>query len=400
MNVVLTTPTWSLNGPNVFSANLARSLIRRGLSAEIVLTRPDWVDFKPLPRPGDIPVRELPLSRRFLSACERWETMRQYLEARSPCVYFPNHDFSHSCISPALSARVAICGIAHSDDPQHYEHVGRLGQFWNSVVAVSMAIGARIEQQFPFLAPRLSVISYGVPLPESPCVRPPVRRALRAIYAGRLDQSQKRVLDLPPIIQAAADLGIPVELTVAGGGPEQESLQRAFRDACQYATVQFVGTLDADRMGEVYAEHDVFLSTSAFEGLPLGLIEAMGRGCVPLVTDLRSGIPEVIQHGVNGFVCKAGDATGFARHLRILHDAPDTRAEMALRAWETVDSRFRLETMTDRYVSLCERILSERFVRPAGTIRPSPSAPRTELLPGPVQMLGHCAGDLSRFLRR
>jgi len=153
-------------------------------------------------------------------------------------------------------------------------------------------------------------------------------------------------------------------------------------------------------MGEVYAEHDVFLSTSAFEGLPLGLIEAMGRGCVPLVTDLRSGIPEVIQHGVNGFVCKAGDATGFARHLRILHDAPDTRAEMALRAWETVDSRFRLETMTDRYVSLCERILSERFVRPAGTIRLSPSAPRTELLPGPVQMLGHCAGDLSRFLRR
>jgi glycosyltransferase involved in cell wall biosynthesis len=365
-----------------------------------VLTRPDWIDFKPLPRPGDIPVRELPLSRRFLSACERWETMRQYLEARAPCVYFPNHDFSHSCISPALSARVAICGIAHSDDPQHYEHVGRLGQYWNSVVAVSAAIGARIERQFPSLAPRLSVIPYGVSMPPSPCVRQPVHRALRAVYAGRLDQSQKRVLDLPAVMRAAALLGVHVELTVAGGGPEEEALQRAFRDAGQSARVRFVGILGADRMGDVYAEHDVFLLTSAFEGLPLGLLEAMGRGCVPLVTDLRSGVPEVIQHGVNGFVCEAGDAAGYARHLRTLHDAPGVRVEMALRAWETVYSRFRLETMTDRYVSLCERLLSDGFVRPPGTIEPSPFAPRAELLPGPVQMLGHYANDLSRVLRR
>lgn len=400
MNVVLATPTWSLNGPNVFSANLARSLNLRGLSAHILLTRPDWVDFKALPRSGDIPVRELPGSRRFLSASRRWEAMRHYLEARAPCVYFPNHDFSHSCISPALSSRVAICGIVHSDDPQHYEHAGRLGRYWNSVVAVSATIGDRIERQFPSLAPRLSVIPYGVPLPKSPCVRPPVRRALRAIYAGRLDEPQKRVLDLPLIMRAAAELGIHVELTVAGGGPEEEVLRRAFRDAGQSAGVRFVGIVDADRMGEVYAEHDVFLLTSAFEGLPLGLIEAMGRGCVPLVTDLRSGIPEVIQHGLNGFVCKVGDAAGYARHLCTLHGAPALRVEMALRAWETVEARFRLETMTDRYVSLCERLLSEGFVRPAGRSKPSPSAPRTELLPGPVQMLGYYSHKLSRLLGR
>ena len=61
MKVVLATPTWSLNGPNVFSANLARSLNARGGSAHILITRPDWDDVKPLAKPDDVPIRELRL---------------------------------------------------------------------------------------------------------------------------------------------------------------------------------------------------------------------------------------------------------------------------------------------------------------------------------------------------
>ena len=241
LNVVLATPAWSLNGPNVFSANLARSLNARGLSAHVVITRADWDDAKPLPKPSDVPILELPLSRRFLSANRRWEAMLRYLEACAPCIYVPNHDFSHSCISPALSARVAICGIVHSDDPQHYEHAGRLGRYWNSVVAVSTAIGERIGRESPWLAPRLSVIPYGVSSSASPRSRPPVHRALRAIYAGRLEQAQKRVLELPRIVRAAAVLGVTVELTIAGGGPEEEALRKACQDIGGISKVRFCG---------------------------------------------------------------------------------------------------------------------------------------------------------------
>ena len=400
MNVVLATPTWSLNGPNVFSANLARGLNALGCSAHILLTRPDWVDAKALPRPAGVPFYELPLNRRFLSASRRWDAMLRYLEERAPCVYVPNHDFSHSCISPALSERVAICGIAHSDDPQHYEHIGRLGRYWNSVVAVSTAIGEGIERQFPSIVPRLSVIPYGVSFPMLHRVRPPVRRVLRALYAGRLDQPQKRVLDLPHILRAASEQGVPVELTIAGGGPDEGALRKAFHDTAPNVRVRFAGILDADRMGEVYADHDVFLLTSAFEGLPLSLIEAMGQGCVPLTTDLRSGVPELIRQGVNGFRCPAGDAAEYARCLRILHEAPEVRAEMARRAWQTVDSGFRVETMTSGYARLFERTLAEKFPRPPGSIERCPTMPRTELLPGSLQMLGHQVNSLGRFLRR
>ena len=140
-NVILAAPKWGLNGPNVFSANLARALNALGMAAHIVLTRPDWVDTKPLPKPGDIPFRTLPV-RPFMSFRNRCAAMIRYLEQHSPCVYIPNHDFGHSCISPQLSNRIVAVGILHSDDPQHYEHAVRLGGYWNRTVAVSAAIAA------------------------------------------------------------------------------------------------------------------------------------------------------------------------------------------------------------------------------------------------------------------
>jgi hypothetical protein len=77
--VVLAAPAWSLNGPNVFSRNLARGLIARQIPARIVLTRPDWLDSKPLPLPSDVPVEVLP-AHPFLSLRARWKAMIAYLE--------------------------------------------------------------------------------------------------------------------------------------------------------------------------------------------------------------------------------------------------------------------------------------------------------------------------------
>src|SRR5580700_8434659 len=152
--IVLATPAWSLNGPNVFSANLVRGLRARRIQAHIVLTRPDWQDAKPLPMPPDIPFETLAVNR-FMSFSARRRVMIRYLESQGPCVYIPNYDVGHSCISPKLSDRIAIAGIVHSDDPQHYDHVARLGAYWNAVVAVSPAIACEILKIAPALASQI-----------------------------------------------------------------------------------------------------------------------------------------------------------------------------------------------------------------------------------------------------
>ena len=64
----------------------------------------------------------------------RWEALRDYLQALTPTVYFPNYDFENSSVAPALRNEVGMIGVVHSDDPHHYEHVQRLGRYWNAVV--------------------------------------------------------------------------------------------------------------------------------------------------------------------------------------------------------------------------------------------------------------------------
>ncbi len=63
MNVIVSSPVWSLNGVNVFSANLVRGLREKGVAAELLLTCPGMPDDKPMPLPGDIPISRLAVNR-------------------------------------------------------------------------------------------------------------------------------------------------------------------------------------------------------------------------------------------------------------------------------------------------------------------------------------------------
>jgi len=398
-NVILAAPKWGLNGPNVFSANLARALNALGMAAHIVLTRPDWVDTKPLPKPGDIPFRTLPV-RPFMSFRNRCAAMIRYLEQHSPCVYIPNHDFGHSCISPQLSNRIVAVGILHSDDPQHYEHAVRLGGYWNRTVAVSAAIAADAIKLAPSLAGRISVIPHGVAAAAAFPQRTGNRdEPLRVIYAGRLDQPQKRVLDLPKILRAAAREKVQIHLTIAGSGPAERQLRADFSALDAGHTVEFLGTVENGAMAKIFASQAVFLLASAFEGLSLSLVEAMGQGCVPVITDVRSGIPELISDGVDGFRVPIGDIDGFAARLAALQRNPGLRRQMAYSAYVRASSGpYRIEQMAESYIQLFREAFDEQqsgaFRRPLGKIRAPQELRWTERFPAPLQYWGHRAKQL------
>ena len=395
-NVILAAPNWSLNGPNVFSANLVRELNARGIAAHIVLTRPDWVDAKPLPKPAYIAIRTLPVSP-FMSFRNRCAAMIRYLEEHSPCIYIPNHDFGHSCVGPQLSNRIITVGIIHSDDAQHYEHAARMGGYWNRVVAVSAAIAVEMLKLTPALARRISVIPHGV---AAAAVFPERQRRLdqplRVIYAGRLDQPQKRVLDLPKIRRAAAREDVRISLTIAGSGPAKRQLKADFAALGAGHTVEFLGTVEHGELAEIFARHDVLLLTSAFEGLPMSLLEAMGQGCVPITTNIRSGVPELISEGVDGFRVSVGDIDGFASRLEALYRNPVMRRQLACAAHLKASSGcYRMEQMAESYIRLFTEAIDEQqsgaYRRPVGKIRRPRDLRWTERFPRPLQYWGHRA---------
>lgn len=73
---------------------------------------------------------------------------------------------------------------------------------------------------------------------------------------------------------------------------------------------------------------DVFLHTSSQEGLPVAVMEAMACG-TPVVASRIRGNVDLIEDGVNGFLCDPMDAAGFAAKLQNLLEEPNTAAAFA-----------------------------------------------------------------------
>jgi glycosyltransferase involved in cell wall biosynthesis len=83
------------------------------------------------------------------------------------------------------------------------------------------------------------------------------------------------------------------------------------------------------------------------EGLPAVLLEALAAGA-PLVATAVGGIPDVVRHGENGWLCRDNDEAALAAALEHALTAPDAQAQ-ARRARETA-LRFDWSAVAQRYV--------------------------------------------------
>jgi glycosyltransferase involved in cell wall biosynthesis len=306
--------------------------------------------------------------------------MIDYLKDRAPCIYIPNHDYEYSCVARALPRNVGVVGVVHSDEPQHYAHAHHLGRFWNATVAVSQSIEENLASSEPALAKRMRVIHHGVPAePELRWPRIDGSSPLRIVYVGRLVEQQKRVFDLPRIMEVLEKRGVPATLTVVGGGKDRRALESLASPCVERGAIRFAGVLSNSKIARELRNHDALILTSEYEGFPLVVLEAMAWGCIPVVTAIRSGIPELVRDGENGYVVGVGDIEAFAERLAGLQRDARLREHLSKRAFGTLhEGGFTAEAMTDRYLDLFHGVAKElsdgAFQRPSGRIKALPWA--------------------------
>jgi glycosyltransferase involved in cell wall biosynthesis len=341
--------------------------------------------------------------------------MISYLEKLAPCIYLPGYDWAYSCVTPRVSDGVVVVGHIHSDSPDYYEHFARLGRYFNQTIVASEYLRSKLAAQYPRLAKRICVLPYGVSIPNHPPIRNRAASApIHLLYAGRLFQEAKRVLDIPKIAEALVRRQVPVRLSFTGWGVDEGALRAACQHLSDRGLVQFHGMVSRDRLLEIYEENDVLILTSEYEGKPLSLIEGMGRACIPVVTDIRSGIPELVKDGMNGYVVPVGAIEQFADRLAGLHRDLNLRERLAAHAFETVSrGGYRIEDMVAAYGTLFERLVDEtasgRFRRPYGRMSLPPHLPGRptwdqptwkDLLPERIRTIGkHCHGAIRRAAR-
>jgi glycosyltransferase involved in cell wall biosynthesis len=403
-SVIVGLPQWAMGGVTAFASNLVRGLQDRGVAVHILVTDSQNHAGQALPQPPDLVVEDAPWKQER-SRRRRWRALTRYLEDRAPCIYLPNHDFESACVSAGLSSRVAVVGHLHGDSEEYYEYFAALGRYWNATVCGSGHIASVVASRYPALASRVVVIPYGVTLPKQlPAKETRAGMPLRILYAGRLKHATKGVLYLPPIMDALLRRQVPARLDITGTGPDEEALKAAFKPLVEQGIVRFLGIVPEEKLPEVYAQNDVYLLTSMFEGKPVSLVEAMGYGCVPVVSDIPSGIPELVHDGKNGYTIPVGATEVYADRLTLLYHELGRRRQMAEQAYATVVSGgYRIEDMTAGYLELFGKVWQEAkrgvYRRPKGKMIP-PSFLRQswkDRLPRPLRALGV---GCKRLLRR
>jgi len=144
-----------------------------------------------------------------------------------------------------------------------------------------------------YFAERILFIGNGVLLPLDPVDRDN-SAPLKVMYAGR-GTSEKRVHLVAAVLKAARNKGIPVKGIYMGDVDEG---LRAPRDSAD----TYLGNLShAEAIDETYRSADILIITSSEEGMPMVVMEAMGRGCAIIATPVGD-IPLHVRPGVNGWL--------------------------------------------------------------------------------------------------
>ncbi len=109
-------------------------------------------------------------------------------------------------------------------------------------------------------------------------------------------------------------------LSIAGSGPEEQSLRRSVQDMGLADAVQFTGRLEPDAMAELYRSADILLNPSLADNMPNSVLEAWASG-VPVVSTNVGGVPYLARDGVTASLVPPADPVAMARaSLALLSD--------------------------------------------------------------------------------
>ena len=146
-------------------------------------------------------------------------------------------------------------------------------------------------------------------------------------------------------------------LLIAGAGPLSGEIERLVVAKGVQGSVRLLG-LRFD-VAELMQAADAYVLSSAWEGLPMVLLEAAASG-LPIVATNVGGAKEVVVEGVTGHVVPPGDVQALARAMSAVMALPATpRHEMGEAGRSHIKAGFELEGIVDRwerlYTGLMER---------------------------------------------
>ena len=201
----------------------------------------------------------------------------------------------------------------------------------------------------------LNTIHCGVDLSEMKYSRQG-RHVHDILTVGRLDEIKgfKYLIEACSLLKAE---NVNFTCHIVGEGPLKEELLTLRNQLGLQQQVEFLGVLKQEEVKKLLKKATMFVlpsvktSTGNMDGIPVALMEAMAIG-IPVISTNVSGIPELIEDGVNGYLCEPKNVKDLAKKITLLLADTELQNTFAKEARGKVESQFSAEMEAEKLMQL------------------------------------------------
>lgn len=143
------------------------------------------------------------------------------------------------------------------------------------------------------------------------------------VVPGRIERNKGQLFFMEVLklfIEQEKLLPDDIQVLVIGEGAQREELEDKIKASCLTEYVSLLGVFPNAELLEWMGLSDLVILPSFFEGLPLVALEAMQTKGLLLTSDIPS-FQEIIVHGKNGYMFKAGDKVDCLARLQFIYES-------------------------------------------------------------------------------
>ena len=167
------------------------------------------------------------------------------------------------------------------------------------------------------------------------------------IYVGRLNKGKRVNLLLQIWSQLQSDFP-DWNFNIIGDGPELNNLVQ-LSNSLSNKNIIFHG--HSNKVNQHYKNSSIFVSTSAFEGLPMVLIESQSFGTVPIVYNTYESITDLILDEVTGYIVPDLNEKLFLNKLKKLMESDSNRLKMSQKSLQ-FSQNFKIDIVGRKWLNL------------------------------------------------
>lgn len=174
------------------------------------------------------------------------------------------------------------------------------------------------------------------------------------VYAGRLYKGK----GIHILLQALNELPREIEMHIAGTGPDEEALKQ-YAKQNNLVNVKFLGQKNREDLFDEYQNCIANIVPSIwFENFPTANMESFING-KPVIASNIGGIPEQVEHNVNGLLFEPGNVQQLKEHIMTYWNNPQLAVEHGQNGYRKAKENYSEESYYNKIIKVYEDVINE-----------------------------------------